>query len=52
MRTGDAHEALSDVRALIGSRASCAIAQPRLWDYALRLRDKRYAAQLLDTDRA
>ena len=24
-------------------------AQPRLWDYALQLRDKRFAARLLDT---
>jgi exodeoxyribonuclease-1 len=49
VRTGDAHEALSDVRALIGIARKLREAQPRLWDYALRLRDKRYAAQLLDT---
>ena len=49
VRTGDAHEALSDVRALIGIARKLRAAQPRLWDYALRLRDKRYAAQLLDT---
>ena len=49
VREGDAHEALSDVRALIGMARRLKAAQPRLWDYALRLRDKRYAAQLLDT---
>jgi exodeoxyribonuclease-1 len=49
VRTGDAHEALSDVRALIGIARKLRAAQPRLWDYALRLRNKRYAAQLLDT---
>ena len=49
VRTGDAHEALSDVRALIGIARKLRAAQPKLWDYALRLRDKRHAAQLLDT---
>lgn len=49
VRTGDAHEALSDVRALIGIARRLKAAQPRLWDYALRLRDKRFAASLLDT---
>ena len=49
VRTGDAHEALSDVRALIGLARKLRAAQPKLWDYALRLRDKRHAAQLLDT---
>jgi exodeoxyribonuclease-1 len=48
VREGDAHEALSDVRALIGLARRLRTAQPKLWDYALRLRDKRYAAQLLD----
>ncbi len=49
VREGDAHEALSDVRALIGLARKLKAAQPRLWDYALRLRDKRFAASLLDT---
>ena len=49
VRTGDAHEALSDVRALIGLARKLRSAQPKLWDYALRLRDKRHVAQLLDT---
>jgi exodeoxyribonuclease-1 len=49
LRIGDAHEALSDVRALIGVARLFKQAQPRLWDYALRLRDKRFAASLLDT---
>ncbi|MEP6632853.1 MAG: exodeoxyribonuclease I [Luteimonas sp.] len=49
VRDGTAHEALSDVRALIGMARKLRANQPRLWDYALRLRDKRFAAQLLDT---
>ena len=48
VRDGDAHEALSDVRALIGLARLLRAGQPRLWDYALGLRDKRRAAQLLD----
>ena len=49
VRTGDAHEALSDVRALIGLARRFRDAQPRLWQYALQLRDKRFAASLVDT---
>jgi len=48
VRIGDAHEALSDVRALIGLARTFKAAQPRLWDYALKLRDKRFAASLID----
>ncbi len=48
VRTGDAHEALSDVRALIGLARLFRDAQPRLWQYALALRDKRHVAGLLD----
>jgi exodeoxyribonuclease-1 len=48
VRSGDAHEALSDVRALIGMARLLKQVQPRLWDYALRLRDKRHAGSLLD----
>jgi exodeoxyribonuclease-1 len=48
VRTGDAHEALSDVRALIGLARRFREAQPRLWEYALKLRDKRFAAGLID----
>ncbi len=48
MREGDAHEALSDVRALIGLGRKLKAAQPKLWQYALKLRDKRYAASLVD----
>lgn len=51
VRDGDAHEALSDVRALIGLGRRLREAQPRLWDYALRLRDKRFAGSLLDVAR-
>ncbi|KRG70629.1 exodeoxyribonuclease I [Pseudoxanthomonas dokdonensis] len=49
VRQGDAHEALSDVHATIGMARLMRQAQPRLWDYALKLRDKRFAASLLDT---
>lgn len=48
VREGDAHEALSDVRALISMARLLRQAQPRLWTYALRLRNKRHAAALLD----
>lgn len=48
MREGDAHEALSDVYATIGMARKFQQSQPKLWDYALRLRDKRFAASLLD----
>ena len=48
LRQGMAHEALSDVRALIGIARLFRSHQPRLWDYALKLRDKRFAASLMD----
>ncbi|HLM53439.1 MAG TPA: exodeoxyribonuclease I [Pseudoxanthomonas sp.] len=48
VRQGDAHEALSDVHATLGLARLFRGAQPRLWDYALKLRDKRFAATLLD----
>ena len=48
VREGDAHEALSDVFATIGLARLFKQAQPRLWEYALKLRDKRHAAGLLD----
>ena len=48
VRIGDAHEALSDVRALIGLARLFRDAQPKLWQYALKLRDKRHVAGLLD----
>ncbi len=43
-----AHDALSDVQALIGLAKKLKQAQPRLFDYYLGLRDKRRAASLLD----
>ncbi len=43
-----AHEALSDVRALVELARRLRGAQPRLFDYALKLRDKRVAGGLLD----
>ncbi|MFY2765054.1 exodeoxyribonuclease I [Arenimonas sp. MALMAid1274] len=48
VREGEAHEALSDVRALIGLARRFKAAQPRLWDYAFELRDKRKVGALLD----
>lgn len=48
VREGDAHEALSDVFATLGIARKLRAAQPRLWDYALQLRDKRFVARLLD----
>lgn len=50
VRQGDAHEALSDVHATIGMARLFKQAQPRLWDYALKLRDKRFVGNLLDVD--
>lgn len=47
VRDGQAHEALSDVRALIGLARRLRQAQPRLWDYALGLRGKQRARSLL-----
>lgn len=49
VREGDAHEALSDVRALIGMARKLRTAQPKLWDYTLKLRDKKFAGRMLDT---
>lgn len=49
VREGDAHEALSDVRALIGIARLLKAAQPKFWDYALRLRNKRFVAGMFDT---
>src|SRR3546814_4738735 len=48
VRIVDAHEALSDVRALIGMARLLRTAQPRLWEHAARLRDKRSGATPLD----
>ncbi len=50
VRQGDAHEALSDVHATIGLARLFKQAQPRLWEYALKLRDKRFVGGLLDVD--
>ncbi len=43
-----AHDALSDVAATIALARRLRSAQPRLFDYCLRLRDKRFARQQLD----
>ncbi|PIQ38278.1 MAG: exodeoxyribonuclease I [Lysobacterales bacterium CG17_big_fil_post_rev_8_21_14_2_50_64_11] len=43
-----AHDALSDVQALIGLARLAQRAQPKLWDYALTLRNKRSAAAHID----
>jgi exodeoxyribonuclease I len=44
-----AHDALSDVDATLGLARRLRAAQPRLFEHALKLRDKRFAATLLDT---
>ncbi len=41
VREGMAHEALSDVRALIALARRLKDAQPRFWDHVLKLRDKK-----------
>ncbi|WP_037411692.1 exodeoxyribonuclease I [Silanimonas lenta] len=48
VREGMAHEALSDVRALVALARRLREAQPRLWDYALTLRDKHAVLALCD----
>jgi exodeoxyribonuclease I len=50
-REGMAHEALSDVRALIGLARKLRIAQPKLWDYYLELRSKDKVVALIDVFR-
>lgn len=45
---GQAHDALGDVRATIGLARALRRAQPRLFDYALTLRDKRRVRALLE----
>ena len=44
----DAHDALSDVRATIAVAKLIKQKQPKLFDFLLRLRDKREVAKLLD----
>lgn len=48
VREGMAHEALSDVRALLGLARRLRAAQPKFWDYVLPLRDKRQVQSRLD----
>lgn len=48
LRVGTAHEALSDVRALIGIARLFKQAQPKLWEYALQLRNKRFVEAMTD----
>ena len=43
-----AHDALSDVYATIGMAKLIKTVQPKLYDYAYRLRDKRFAGSLID----
>ena len=45
---GQAHDALADVRATIALARRLRHAQPKLFDYALTLRDKRRVRELLD----
>src|SRR5688572_28893781 len=48
VRDGDAHEALSDVRATLALARRLRAAQPQLWDWAFESRDKRTAGGRLD----
>ena len=48
VREGLAHEALSDVRALVALARRLRTAHPKFWEYALQLRQKRYVQSLLD----
>lgn len=45
-----AHDALSDVHATIAVAKLIKTQQPKLYDYAYRLRDKRFVASLIDID--
>ena len=45
-----AHDALSDVYATIAVARLIKTKQPKLYDYAYRLRDKRFVASLIDID--
>jgi exodeoxyribonuclease I len=47
---GDAHDALADVYATIAMARLLKQQQPRLFSYALALRDKRHVAQMLNPD--
>lgn len=47
---GSAHDALSDVYATIALARLIKQHQPKLFDYALRLRDKRFAGSQIDID--
>jgi exodeoxyribonuclease-1 len=48
---GSAHDALSDVYATIAMAQLIKRRQPKLFDYAYRLRSKRFASGLIDIDR-
>lgn len=45
-----AHDALSDVYATIAMAKLIKTRQPKLYDYAYKLRDKRFAASMIDID--
>ncbi|MDO3381864.1 exodeoxyribonuclease I [Gilvimarinus algae] len=47
---GSAHDALSDVYATIALAQLVRRRQPRLFDYAFKLRNKRFVADLIDID--
>lgn len=50
LRHEAAHDALSDVYATIAVAKLIKERQPKLYDYAFKLRDKRFAASLIDID--
>jgi exodeoxyribonuclease-1 len=45
-----AHDALSDVNALIAVAKLLSEKQPKMWDYLLKMRDKREVAELVDVN--
>lgn len=49
---GEAHDALSDVQATIALARLIRAAQPRLFDWALSMRDKQHVRRLLDPEQA
>lgn len=48
----NAHDALADIQALIEVAKKFAAAQPKLFQYLLKMRDKKQVAKLVDTNEA
>ncbi len=47
--TDNAHDALADVEATAGLARKLRAAQPRLWEWALKLRHRHFVSQLVET---